>query len=57
MRSLGTIEKEMIVDALNERERSLEHILNNLNSYHMNVNSFYSEIEAHNDLVKLIREG
>lgn len=57
MRGLGTIEKEMIVDSLTDRIKSLEKILNDMQSFHMNVNSFYSEIEAHNNLAKLIREG
>jgi len=54
---ISTIEAEIIVDALIERAQKLETILNDLKGYHMNVSSFYYEIEAHNELVKMIKES
>ena len=57
MRELTSIEKETIVDALMERKQRLETILSDLKKFHdVNTNSFWYEIECHNNLVKLMKE-
>jgi len=58
LRELTSIEKETIVDALIERKQRLEAMLSGLKTFHdVDTNSFWYEIECHNNLVKLMKEG
>lgn len=54
---ISSIEAGIITDALIERVKKLEGTLNDLKAYHFNTNSFFYEIEAHNDIVKRIKES
>lgn len=55
---ISTIEAEIIVDALIERIKKLKAMLNDKSKIHnIDTGSFYYEIECHNNLVKLMKEG
>lgn len=53
---IGTIEAEIIVDALVDRVAKLESAMDGLKEFHLNGSFLFAEIEAHNNLVKLIKE-